>query len=411
MKKVLTISVCAAMMFACTNEGDDFTSETVKESNQQVENKYHITQEQAVNTLMKIIACEAPTRASLDFIENVKPIVSSGLTRADAGGMDTACYVVNFKENKGFAIMSADTRTEPIYAILDNGNYNGGEEYEPLIKASEAYAHSVVSTRADRIGDETTIGEYDPTGNYKLRSKAKDQRLKGYLWNGLEPFNNDCPVINGERAQVGCSAVAIGTLLTYFQADPQIEGLSIDYSLIPKDATEANEDAQKSAEVAKLLYNVAVKLNTNFYSNSSVKRSVLDSYIQTLPIKYKTEMRDFDDDNAAANFYSTLRTEKKGLIVITGTNSSGTTGHTWLIDGVKLYDIIDDPYNILALYHNVFGYAGKYDGYYLQHILSLYGFYLNGWGRYEDLDDYYNNLYNMKYWALSQRSILEGPTD
>lgn len=409
------VSAFATLMFACTSEDTEFALDTTIGTVQQSPNKYHITQDQAVSTLMKILACEGSTRASFDHIENVKPIVSLGLTRTDAGKVDTTLYVVNFKESKGFAIMSADTRTEPVFAILDNGNYDGGEEYESLIKASEAYANSVATTRANRVGGEDSIGQYDYTGTYRLSANGRNH-LKGYNWHNESPFCDYTIAITGlSNARPGCSAVAIGLALTYFGIDPQIDGLSVDYSLMPKDEDEANENSAKKAEVGKLLYYIAKRLNTNFIGGKA-NRSTVEAYVQTLPTKYKTAFRDFDDENAAANFYSALRTEKKSVIVMEGTyKDSISSGHTWLVDGIKLYDVMkgSEKGYTMVLYHSVFGNGGGADGYYLQHIMFLYNsFELSSWHVYHDIpkaDNYesLDYLYNIRYCALSQRSIMD----
>lgn len=33
-------------------------------------------------------------------------------------------YVVNFSNDNGFVLVAADKRTEPIFAIIDEGNFN-----------------------------------------------------------------------------------------------------------------------------------------------------------------------------------------------------------------------------------------------------------------------------------------------
>ena len=39
-------------------------------------------------------------------------------------GIDTLIYVVNFSNNNGFVLVAADKRTEPIFAIIEEGNFS-----------------------------------------------------------------------------------------------------------------------------------------------------------------------------------------------------------------------------------------------------------------------------------------------
>ncbi len=38
--------------------------------------------------------------------------------------IDTLMYVLNFADDRGFAFVAADRRTEPIWALVENGNFD-----------------------------------------------------------------------------------------------------------------------------------------------------------------------------------------------------------------------------------------------------------------------------------------------
>lgn len=42
--------------------------------------------------------------------------------------LDSLFYIINFKDNKGFAIASSDDREVPIFALVEEGNYSYDNE-------------------------------------------------------------------------------------------------------------------------------------------------------------------------------------------------------------------------------------------------------------------------------------------
>ncbi|MBP3227945.1 MAG: Spi family protease inhibitor [Bacteroidaceae bacterium] len=48
----------------------------------------------------------------------------SNSDKVAVSGIDTLFYIVNFADDEGFALIAADKRTEPVYALVDQGNYD-----------------------------------------------------------------------------------------------------------------------------------------------------------------------------------------------------------------------------------------------------------------------------------------------
>lgn len=419
MKRILFYVLCLAISItACTNdEGLVYDTENV--SNKKGNVNFHITQEQAMSTLTNLLKYEDTTRSSQFRIKNIKPIVSSPMTRSSVEGLsDTCLYVINFEDNAGFAVMSADKRTEPIFALLDNGNYENGQAedsiYKPIINASINYTTREVILY-NRIGNETTIGEEDPSGKYTLDSNCI-RRLKKYLWDGGAPFNDYCPIIDKSKdvhALAGCAAVTLSTIISYFKIDPKISGFTLNHDLIPYTFSEANENQEKADMVGQLFYKVGTAIKADYNKNGRASEDNIWNYLRTLDIPYKTGFKDFNNKDAAANIYTALRTSKKGLVIMKGTNSEGL-GHMWLLDGLKKYKVNASIGTSLYLYHCVWGWCGKFDGFFLQHIVGDMGFQLFSYKMYNDIDVdrihkdmdlvYCNNL---RYCALSQKLIAD----
>lgn len=368
---------------------------------------------------MNILDCDAATRSSQNEIANITPIVLPKTRSVDSNVPDTCLYIVNFKDNGGFAVMSADKRTEPIYALLDSGNYvtglKGDSIYKPIINASVQYTGTRIANY-NRIGTESEIGQYDPSKKYRLSSNCTP-RLRGYSWYGGDPFNAHCPIINtetGERALAGCGPVALGTIVSYFKIDPKLDGYTIDHNLIPLTMTDANTNPQKKEMVSQLLYRIGLKVKANYNENGKASEENIWNYLKDLDIKYKTGFKSFTNKDAGGEFYTTLKTSSKALVLMKGVNSKNE-GHMWIVDGLKRYDVIGNYDAILSLYHCVWGWQ-RFDGYYLQHIITFMGFHLISSKMYEDVDlnqEKKEDLVfknNLRYCALSKK-LITGAVD
>ncbi|MBQ5831042.1 MAG: Spi family protease inhibitor, partial [Alistipes sp.] len=111
MRKLLLCVMAAIMFVAC---GKDDFSFNVKE---EIKNPYAVTPEEAVQLLQTVIGDETTRSVS---ISDVQTLTKGNFTQTTRSGADDeVIYIVDI-EGGGSAIMGADKRMEPIYAVLDN---------------------------------------------------------------------------------------------------------------------------------------------------------------------------------------------------------------------------------------------------------------------------------------------------
>lgn len=121
----LLVGFSILLFFACVKENDI----GVDELNKKDELAGHVIPvEQVLNHLNQIVApLKEKTRAADEFeIKNVEVVVCDGETRSSMA-IDTLLYIVNFTNNKGYALLSADDRVEGLIAIIDKGNLTARE--------------------------------------------------------------------------------------------------------------------------------------------------------------------------------------------------------------------------------------------------------------------------------------------
>lgn len=129
---------------------------------------------------------------------------------------DTMLYVVNFKDSKGYAIVAADTRLGGVIAIIEKGNYSPSDVIENdglrfymkmLCYYFEKYiaAKEVPITRSMNAYTEWVVTE-------------QVGPLTWTEWHQSDPYNRNCPTINGQKAPAGCVPIAIGQIMAYHHA-------------------------------------------------------------------------------------------------------------------------------------------------------------------------------------------------
>jgi hypothetical protein len=64
-------------------------------------------------------------------ISGIKPVTRAKMTRSgDEANPDTVAYVFNFGQEEGYAILSADRRTDPIFALVPEGHIDFSEDVD-----------------------------------------------------------------------------------------------------------------------------------------------------------------------------------------------------------------------------------------------------------------------------------------
>lgn len=113
------------LFFSCTD--DDSQVEKVQGSKV---SSFIVSPDSAIaisNQAIRAISENSETRSSQSKrqVNSVKLVnlASNVATRSQNGNaINSSLYIINYKDNKGFAIVSSDKRLRPLYAISDTGN-------------------------------------------------------------------------------------------------------------------------------------------------------------------------------------------------------------------------------------------------------------------------------------------------
>ncbi len=369
--------------FSSCNKDNDF--ETIQNSGENnVEGNFKVSPEEALNTLKYFIANEESTRSIKDIsIQSIEAFVENNtdVTRNNVNNkavLDTLMYIINFSNGNGFALMASDKRTEPIYALVDEGNFNQKDmdeiskenpPFNMFLEMTKEYIKYCTKSRT-RIGDETEIGQGDGSWVLDRYTPAK----VSFKWNQSYPYNQYTPLKNGQHTLTGCVATALGMATAYFHSTFTINGYTLDLSGSDMNTTsQLVGNSEKANIVARLLSEIGVNIVTNYGINaSSASIANAESYLRTqADIKFVTGFRKYETGLSAENLFTCLRS-RKGVAVFYGAKADNSSAHMWIVDGIKNYKTTEHDFTKkLNLYHCNWGWGGSKDGYYLETIYSI----------------------------------------
>lgn len=379
------------MLLSCTKE-DNFVG-TYPQSEETTKNSvidYKVSEEEAIETLNGILNATYFSNTSSNMITANINIKKKEIDRIDyitdsnnglhaindnvPNAVDTFMYVINFKDDNGYALMSTDRRTYPMYALIDEGNYypyNNNPGFDLFIDMAKFY-HKLVVQKEGLI-DQIPI-------HNKIEWELVNQvgpKLQ-YKWGQRDPFNIYCPILNnGKHAAVGCTAVAAAMILAMNKKPSVINGYSLDWNLISqmKTAYDLNNNEAGRNQVATFLHELGKKMNMTYGEQSGAWPNDALKYMREECHLWAYNMKDYKAGDGASNYiiYHTLHSYPLGLVMMCGYTQRGNKkeGHTWVLDGQIFYKDKNHPdKRQMDLYHCNWGWGGHNDGYYLRFIFD-----------------------------------------
>ena len=340
---------------------------------------FKIPSDVAIEQAMGFISDLNPaTRSEKRSVKEITLIGNGSKTRSGEEG-DSLLYLINFADDKGFVLMSADVRSIPIYAISDTGNFIINEENEvQMTGIIEGAKQNVLAASLDTVpvGPGAQIrpwwlmsGWESVPINFRIAPKLSEFQSRVSEYGG---FSKYCRNKNGEPAMTGCVAVATEQILSYYQHPTYIDNYYISW-----------ENANSSAglnTVARVLQLIGSPkyLNLNYKDNENFATGTSGPIPPTFTkLGYQhcgDFVKFFDNEQVAVDALDA------GPILMLGYSSKfNDSGHLWVIDGMIQYKVntnhyIETPpaYIYPNLFHCVWGFPnGNCNGYY---YADLYGF-------------------------------------
>ena len=308
--------------------------------------------------------------------------------------MNTGLYIVNYDDEKGFAVVSSDKRLRPIYAVSDSGSLH---IRDTVSNKGLAIFFNIVNEDIALTASKQPSGFFGANNKFiVLNAQVPPLLWPGTrLWSQLAPYNKYCFTPNGEQSAAGCVAVACGMAMSYFDWPKYIDGRQLLWRSMKKNG---NNDC-----IAYLFVKLGVKKLLDMeYTKGEGEASVENVYrtFEHLGYLKPNTLRGFDEESVcaalvAANQSHANNKEGNGPVLVYGMNTITKNGHMWVIDGYAV-DIVSGNYkNPLTYFHCVWGQGGENNGYF-----SLDSEQLGGKNQLKDIDDSNDSTNKEKYTNL-----------
>jgi hypothetical protein len=388
---LLTLSIWVNIT-SCENDVIDNSEINNNSDSGSVAKSYMVSEEEAIGNLMDFIDAmengsksgvstrsenkSARTVKSIDVIRTDKQkavTYSSGSNFSTS--IDTLMYLINFEDNRGYALVAADKRTNPIYAITDEGTLS----IDSIDKIdNHGFTVFMQNSIANILNDIETYDDENVAVTYAESNTTETIRpLLCTKWGQTGPYNYFC---NGYPT--GCVITATAQVMSYYKTFTSVQwskngesgATRLNWNNIIADSENSSyygrlfiEEAYSSSiQVAHLMRYLGVVLYAE-YSTSGTGASATDaiSWMRTTGKLYSTTGRmSYNSDKIVSAL------NEGDLVFVEGwdyDNTSGT-GHVWVIDGIirQINDGVETRYM-----HCNWGWNGWCDGYFLDRVFDV----------------------------------------
>ena len=293
---------------------------------------------------------------------------------------DATLYIYNRTDNRGFVIVAGRDCANPIIAYSDKKDFNYEDMAESTRAILAAWSHQV---------EAYTDEDYSSFDATQLAAESYGDVLCNYnsaLWDQGEPYNRECPVIDGYRSVTGCVATSMaivcyhnrwpekgtGTTMAYSYTDDYDKkehyiaanalGRTYDYDKMLHSYSDSYTKAQGDA-VAALMYDMGTSVQMMYHYYASGTFSEYIAGAMSTYFGYSKEALLLKRDRYSANEWHTMLKEnldKCGPMPYGGASQEG--GHAFVVDG----------YTSKNYFHFNFGWSGHNNGFYRTPDIEYY---------------------------------------
>lgn len=374
---------------------------------EEVKNPYEVTPDEAVQLLKTVMGGESTRAISVGSIQTLRKSDFVPTTRGAEDG--DVVYIVDL-EDGGSAIMGADKRMEPIYAILDetkispeqltltatrsdDGEQDIEEYVMGLMNDKITYDMSeMIPIVRDSLLPEMPMIPRDQTWTETVIIGRQEPLLRT-KWGQNHPFNLYFPLIDNcvfNREYTGCVTVAVAQILCHNRFPYMIGERFVSWSIASQyDFQNTNPSDSVIDAVAWIMWAIGLELpvdwgDTNVRDGTS--SCIEDAAALMTRLGYSNvQIINWIEKSSVVD----MLCNRQQPVYIRGESlvENKRTAHAWVLDGCNIYKndywvrhyetpIIYNEYIESTLEYNLlhcnFGNEGYCDGYYSSGLFDLY---------------------------------------
>lgn len=412
---ILSALAASAIMFSCTQSIEE---PTIPKTDNAVSPKLQRIIDLANNEAERLFPTNSRSDIRIANATGIKTVCEN----SSRGESDTLIYVVNYENNNGFALISAIDSTEPVLAVVPNGNYDpemgtDNPGFNLYMDAAKYYAANAANDTIGKI--EITPGGYGMTVDGKY-VKTEDEVVVHYgpinrikvphAWGPAGIYGQYCPT-----GISGCVPIPIACITAYMRYRNNLHnriyytfpGADVPYEDIEwieifrhhsslayyNDGTHIEHicwAADKDA-VHKSIGRICRQIG---YDGDALYDNAYNGYIKPERISglLKKYLPEFDiTELADFGTFKTMNCIERGLVFLKAkTNYLPSTMHAWYTDGYEYqktahkkyladppaegmkynWQLVETTYSEKCLNYMRWCWNGEYDGWYSDTVLK-----------------------------------------
>jgi len=288
---------------------------------------------------LKVLGPSSKTDVKQRKVESVD-VFTRDITKTDGVKSDTLFYVFNFADDSGFSIISGPSVCEPILAVTESGHYTPGESTG--VEGFDAFMERV-SERLTFYRD--SVPEmYIVWTDFMMHGDTVNRDV-GVKWGQDDIYGQFCPNLTS-----GCVATAMAQIMAYHQypssffCSCSMAPVYSAGSLVPLNWLNIRLHIQNHSivqpcdsshnSIGALMREIGYQVGMIYYSSPPVSSA---------PSDYVTSaFNSFGYSTSSLMNYSktALKSSLKdnGPVLMFGTETIGSGGHCWVVDGYKDYE-------------------------------------------------------------------------
>lgn len=390
MKKISILLLGLAALYSCSN--DPTASFETNVSNYAAESSHSVSYEDALATAISFMADESistRTVSSFKVKNHYEYHANKGTRSAGEDSIDVRFHVINFSDDGGFALVSADDRTTPVYAYSSDGNLDLEDAIANtgfgsfMSRAATFYEQEIESSGI-------ILGRFDPSPEYiqKVTSapveyyngvpyyvittytfNSSKSALISANWNQCDPYNyynSYTPNIGTNYCNkwpAGCGPVAIGQVCSYYQfptvTDYNGSTVHFNWSNINSQSSYAVGDHSGTAlNMAYLLKIIGVNAYSEYTTNNGTAITLttmdgVDSALTSFNYISSGKTICTTSSQMQSDLFTSLNSNRP--VILLGDNDYDSSDvHIFVVDGYTRYRQHKDYYDMSYPYPKMF---------------------------------------------------------
>lgn len=296
------------------------------------------------------------------------------LTRSDNDSSLMEFYVVNYDNDGGFILLAADDRAiAPVYGFSEAGKLDISN-----IESNPGLSEYLEGIQLPPDADGLSIGDLGWEDTFKGRLQKTREPLATRaisVWDQIDPYNKFCFTKTGEKAVVGCVALAAGQVMAIMRW-PNIwpvngltwgESYTFNWDLIQNGCAGSGwtDSIARLLEILGRSGNLDMEYDVEGSEGSGTQTSKCVTAFYNFGYEKPTYSGTVD--------ISLIRSklDEKQPVILSGRRSGAYSGHAWVVDGyytllAERPGMVPDVYPVKYYMHFIWGgYRGDGNGFYI----------------------------------------------